>query len=131
MKELKEGTSPVQVTSEAVKSNGRQPIEDAAPTRQKGRGISKKLVVLPVLLIVLVLGANLGYQYWVGQQLYVSTDNAQVAGPMVQVGALNAGRIESVQVNVGDRVQRDQVVGTILLPTTISMSQNGTPVLGF
>ncbi len=114
--------------------NGLRPEGETSktlPQSKPRRRSNMKLVVIPVLLMVLVLGAYLGFQYWVGQQIYVSTDNAQVAGPMVQVGALNAGRVENVQVNVGDRVQRDQVVGTILLPTTISMSQDGTPVLGF
>lgn len=114
--------------------NGLHPPGEAppSPVESKPRGRSRrKLAMLLALLVVLVVGLYLGYQYWLGQQIYVSTDNAQVAGPMVQVGALNAGRVESVQVNVGDTVQRDQVVGTILLPTTISTSQSGTPVLGF
>jgi multidrug resistance efflux pump len=79
----------------------------------------------------LAAAGYVGYHYWLNQQLYVSTDNAQVAGPLVQVAALNAGRVENVPVNVGDRVQQDQVVGTLLLPSTISTSQSGTPRLGF
>jgi multidrug resistance efflux pump len=81
--------------------------------------------------VVLAAGGFLGYQYWLNQQLYVSTDNARIAGPMVQVGALNTGQVEGMQVNVGDKVQQGQVVGTILLPSTISTSQSGTPRLGF
>lgn len=104
----------------------------AAPGLSKPRGKPmRKLVVLGVVLLVLAFGANYIYQYWLGQQLYVSTDNAQVAGSLIQVGALNAGRVESVTVNVGDWVSQNQVIGTMLLPSTIGMTQSGTPLLGF
>ncbi len=94
------------------------------------RGIPRT-IALPLLLIVLVASIYFGYQYWLKQQLYVSTDNAQVAGPMIQVEALNTGQVQSVDVNVGDHVRQGQVVGTILLPSTISVSPSGTPILGF
>ena len=99
-------------------------------SRPGRRGI-RRTIVLPMLLIVLVAGIYFGYQYWLGQQLYVSTDNAQVAGPMIQVEALNTGQVQSVDVNVGDHVRQGQVVGTILLPSTVSVSPSGTPILGF
>src|SRR5512138_1698575 len=64
------------------------------------RGARRRLVI-PVLLAVLTIGGFFGYRYWQDQQLYVSTDNAQVAGSLVQVGSLNAGRIASFSVDVG------------------------------
>ena len=99
-------------------------------SRPGRRGI-RRTIALPILLMVLVAGIYFGYQYWLGQQLYVSTDNAQVAGPMIQVEALNTGQVQSVDVNVGDHVRQGQVVGTILLPSTVSVSPSGTPILGF
>ncbi len=90
-----------------------------------------RAVVLPVLLLVLAVGAWLGYSYWEGQAYYVSTDNAQISGSLVQIGVMNAGRVDSLTVDVGDRVQQDQVIGSVLLPSTLNMTQSGAPRLGF
>lgn len=88
-------------------------------------------MVLPILLLVLVAAAYFGYHYFLDQEYYVSTDNAQVAGSLIQVGAVNAGRVDSVLVDIGDRVERDQTLGTEVLPSTVGMTQSGTPLLGF
>ncbi|HEX2922638.1 MAG TPA: HlyD family efflux transporter periplasmic adaptor subunit [Chloroflexota bacterium] len=106
------------------------PEEAAPPPRAKKRGVPK-MVVIPVLLIVLAVASAVGYRYWWNDVHYVSTDNAQIAGALVQVGAMNAGRVDSVSVDVGDSVQEGQVVGTVLLPSTISVSQSGAPRLDF
>ena len=76
-------------------------------------------MALPVLLLVLLVGGYFGYQYFLDQELYVSTDNAQIAGSLIQVGAVNAGRVETINVDIGDKVQKDQVLGTVVLPSTI------------
>lgn len=89
------------------------------------------MVVLPLLLISLIAAGYFGYQYLLDQEYYVSTDNAQIAGSLIQVGAVNAGRVDSILVDIGDRVERDQVLGTVVLPSTVGMSQSGTPLLGF
>lgn len=134
MKEKHQETIPVprpagQPDGRSFDSEGGPPL---APARSNLRGRSKrKLAGLSILLIVLAAGVYLGYQYWWDQGMYVSTDNAQVAGNLVSIGALNAGRVESVRVNVGDSIQEGQVVGTILLPSITSVSQSGAPVLGF
>ena len=109
---------------------GGPPIQPSNGTKPRGRGIPMA-VVLPIVLIVLVAAGYFGYQYWLNQQLYVYTDNAQIAGTLVQVGAVNAGRIDSIGVDIGDKVQENQVVASVLLPSTIGMTQSGTPLLGF
>jgi len=87
--------------------------------------------MLPIILFLGAAAALVGYNYWRDQEYYVSTDNAQVAGTLVQVGTINAGRIDSITVDIGDEVQQDQVIGTVLLPSTLSLTQSGTPRLGF
>lgn len=117
-------------TTVGTNGNGHSPetVTPATPPRSRSM---VRLIVVPVLLVVLVIAGFVGYQYLLDQELYVSTDNAQIAGSLIQVGAVNAGRVETVQVDIGDRVQKDQVVGTVLLPSTVGMSQSGTPLLGF
>ncbi len=130
MRDNREQTVTTPYRPEEPGGNNRQPVAEGGPTKPGRRGIPRT-VVLPIVLVVLVAGIYFGYQYWLNQQLYVSTDNAQVAGPMIQVEALNTGQVQSVDVNVGDHVRQGQVVGTILLPSTVSVSQSGTPILGF
>lgn len=111
---------------------GSAPSQPAESGQAKPRGRRIRMtIVLPILLFVLAAAGYFGYQYLLNQELYVSTDNAQIAGTMIQVGAVNSGRVESVRVDVGDQVGQDQVVGTVLLPSTLGMSQSGTPLLGF
>ena len=107
------------------------PSPDAAgPSTKPRRGVPR-LVVVPLLAIVALVGGFFGYRYWQDQALYVSTDNALVTGALLQVGSLNAGRVSSVTVDVGDRVTRDQVVATIVLPSSLGATINGTPKMGF
>jgi multidrug resistance efflux pump len=113
-----------------ARPQGALPAEPAADAKPRGRRIPMA-VVLPILLIVLVVGGYFGYQYSLTQELYAYSDNAQIAGTLVQVGAVNAGRIDSIMVDVGDRVEQNQVVATVVLPSTIGMTQSGTPLLGF
>lgn len=101
----------------------------AAPIR-KGRKVPWR-VVLPILLLIAAGAAALGHNYLQDQASYVSTDNAQIAGALIQVGAMNAGRVDALSVDLGDTVQQDQVIGTVLLPSTLNVSQSGTPRLGF
>jgi len=62
----------------------------------------------------LIVGA-LGLLYLQDQSIYVSTDNALVTGAIVQLGPSSTGQIRSVAFEVGDDVQRGQVVATIAL----------------
>ena len=111
--------------------NGNQPSNGVQTTKKpRARRIPRKLL-LPLLFVLLAGAAAVGYRYWEAAEYYVSTDNAQVAGNLVQVGSMNAGRVDSLTVDVGDKVEQNQVIGTVLLPTTLSMTQSGTPMLGF
>src|SRR5215210_1477554 len=78
-----------------------EPAATAAPAaRRRPRFLSRK-VVLPVLAVLLVAGAAFGYSAYREGLLYVSTDNAQLTGQPVQVGSMNAGRVEAIRPTVG------------------------------
>jgi multidrug resistance efflux pump len=63
--------------------------------------------------------------------MYVSTDNAQLTGSPIQVGAMNAGRVNSVTPSVGDTVQKGETIATLALPSQVGTAQNGQAKLGF
>ena len=64
-------------------------------------------------------------------QLYVSTENAQFTGTPVQVGAMNAGRVDSVTPTVGSTVHKGETIAKVELPSQVGTAQNGQPKLGF
>jgi multidrug resistance efflux pump len=117
-------------TGDGMRPEGTPQSQPPAQEKRRGRRIPLA-VVLPILLVVLAAAGYFGYQYFLYQELYVSTDNAQIAGSLVQIGAVNAGRVESIRADLGDEVKQDQVVGTIVLPSTMGTTQSGTPLLGF
>jgi multidrug resistance efflux pump len=49
----------------------------------------------------------------------------------VQVGSANSGRVASVAADVGDRVERDQVVAMVTLLSQVGASGTGAPIMGF
>ena len=67
-----------------------------------------------------VAAALLGVNLWRQAQLYVSTDNAQIQGEPVQVGSMNAGRVDAVNVKVGTRVDRGAVLARVALPSAVA-----------
>ena len=90
-------------------TNGRDQ-EAGSPTRQP---YALRRLILPALLATLLLAVVLGGLYFADQAGYVSTDNAVITGTMVQLGAANAGQVRSVLVDVGESVERNQVLATM------------------
>ena len=90
--------------------------------------------VSAALAIVLVIGlvGLFGYRLWFNSVNFVSTDNARVTAALVQVGSVNAGRIFSMNVDVGSPVSQGQVIAIVDIPSVISRSETtDTPKLGF
>jgi multidrug resistance efflux pump len=87
--------------------------------------------LLAIVIVVLIVGGLVAFRYVRDQQLYVSTDNAQVDGAIVQVGSINAGRVSSVSVDVGSPVQQGEQIASIELPSNVGVTSGGTPVLNF
>jgi multidrug resistance efflux pump len=84
-----------------------------------------------VAAIVVVAAAVFGFNTYREGQLYVSTENAQLTGQPVQVGAMNAGRVEAIMPNIGGIVHKGDVIAQVSLPSQVGMGQNGQPKMGF
>jgi len=103
--------------------------ETPAP-RRRPRFLNRR-VLLPIVLVILLVLAFVGFNAWRESVLYVSTDNAQLAGQPVQVGSMNAGRVDTIGPSIGDQVHRGDVVSQVALPSQIGTAQNGQPRMGF
>jgi multidrug resistance efflux pump len=100
-------------------------------TTRRRPAIFTRRVLLPVLAGVVVVGGIFGFNAWRDGQLYVATDNAQLSGQPVQVGAMNAGRVVAVLPNIGSAVHKGDVVAQVALPSQVGIGQNGQPKMGF
>ena len=122
-----EAPPPAAPTTQTVA--GQAPASPEAPAKKKG-GLGRfvRNLILAVLAIAALATATVvGYRWYEDSVNYVSTDNAQISGPMIQVGGLEAGRVANIRYDVGDRVNQNDVVGQLTVPTIVSMLPNGTP----
>jgi multidrug resistance efflux pump len=80
---------------------------------------------------VLIGAALFGFNAWRDSRLYVSTANAQITGQPVQVGSMNAGRVDVVNPAIGSLVHKGDVLATVSLPSQLGVGQSGTAKMGF
>jgi multidrug resistance efflux pump len=140
-----------QRTEAAPSTNGAHPVEDvvagpsglpgpeaatvvaeaAAPAARRRPALLTRRVLLPVLAVVLIVVALFGFNAYREGLLYVSTDNAQLTGQPVQVGSMNAGRLESIAPSIGASVRKGDVIAQVALPSQTGVGQNGQPKFGF
>lgn len=104
---------------------------EVAPAPRKRRRLNLRRVLLPIGVIVLAVAAYVGWTTYRNSQMYVSTDNAQITGTPVQVGSMNAGRVDAINTSVGSSVHRGDTLAQVSLPSQVGMAQNGQPKLDF
>ena len=63
------------------------PHAEVAPAPARGRRLNLRRLILPVGGILLVVAAFVGVSMYREGQLYISTENAQLTGTPVQIGA--------------------------------------------
>jgi multidrug resistance efflux pump len=129
----------VQMQGSSTLTNGTTPgshssVAEAAtlpPATRRRPAFLSRLLLLPIAAVVVLVAAYFGFNTWRDGQLYVSTDNAQLSGQPVQVGAMNAGRVLAIIPSIGASVHRGDVVAQVALPSQVGMGQNGQPKMGF
>jgi multidrug resistance efflux pump len=95
------------------------------------RRVRVRLVVLPIVALLLAAAAVYGYNQYRDSQLYVSTENAQLSGQLIQVGSMNAGRVQAVLAPIGGAVHKNDVIARVALPSQVGMTQAGQPRMDF
>ncbi|MBV9119983.1 MAG: efflux RND transporter periplasmic adaptor subunit [Chloroflexi bacterium] len=118
---------PTEIREPAVPPTPAAEAPAALPRRRR----NLRRILVPVLVVVVLIAASVGFNIYWQSAHYVSTDNAQVGGQPVPVGSMNAGRVTAVRVAVGDTVQQGQLLAQVELPTTVRQLQNGAPDLEF
>lgn len=104
--------------------------EQDAPQSRRSR-LTLRRLILPGALVILLVAAFVGWSAYRQGQLYVSTDNAQLTGTPIQVGSMNAGRVDALMPTVGSTVHKGDTLAQVALPTNIGTAQNGQPELDF
>jgi multidrug resistance efflux pump len=100
---------------------------------RKVRAMRHKVIVS--VIIIFILGwAAYGVISWHQGSQYVTTDNAYIDAPLISVSSLAVGQIISVNVDIGDRVKRQQAVAEIGTPpfsSSSSIQGVAAPVSGY
>jgi multidrug resistance efflux pump len=74
----------------------------------------RRIILVPVLIIVALLAIIGGVGYWIyNGYMYYGTDDAQVSGQIVNVSAPTAGQLQTFTMKRGDTVTAGQTIGTI------------------
>ena len=86
----------------------------------------RRLVALVVVALVLGVGARVGLHLWSEATYFVTTENASVAGAMVQVASPDAGRIFRLQTDVGSLVRKEDALAVLDVPILTSLPMGGS-----
>ena len=86
----------------------------------------RKPVGMLALALVLAVGAAVGWHLWYEATYFVSTENAAIAGAVVQVSSPDAGRIFRLHTDVGSLVRKDDALAVLDLPISAILPFGGT-----
>src|SRR5579884_1056933 len=124
-----DGTTPTETAPEAAAEVEVEAEPEAPPAPGRRRRLRR--IILPLALAVVLVAAAVGAYLYQQSLEYVSTDNAQLTGEPVQVGSMNAGRLDAINVRVGSYVHKNDVLAQVEIPSQIGVAQNGQPEMGF
>ncbi|NQX66118.1 HlyD family secretion protein [Paenibacillus alba] len=73
--------------------------------------MKRKVMLYVILTALVVVGGGIGGYFWYEGQNYLSTDDSRLAGDIYKVMPRITGKVTSLQVNEGDHVLADQIIG--------------------
>lgn len=85
-------------------------IEDEELVSNAGMGRLKKILI-PLLCAIVVIGGGAGFYFYSVNTSYFSTDNAKVTAKLYSVMPVTNGKLISWDVENGDLVEQNQVLG--------------------
>jgi len=65
------------------------------------------------LVLILVMGGSIGTYLWYNHTHYLSTDNVELVADFIKVIPLTSGKLMEFNVNQGDYVVKDQLIGRL------------------
>lgn len=86
---------------------------DTVKTTVTGENGKKKKILLGVTGLMLLIGILAGGWWWWQSTIYVSTDDARVAGTISTVSSKMGGRVQELLVKEGDAVKKGQLIARI------------------
>lgn len=89
--------------------------------------ISKK-IIYPALILLVIIGCSIGYYFYSANVLNFKTDNAKITSKMYTINPVTNGKILEWNVDVGDIVKKDQVLGRQEILPYITSPIDGTIV---
>lgn len=101
--------------------------KDQEEKKEKKKGKLKGILYL-VVLVVVVAGCATGYYIYTENTRYFTTDNAKVTAKMYSVLPTTSGKLLSWDVENGDLVEQDQILGRQEVLPYITSPISGTVV---
>lgn len=86
----------------------------------------RTLVAVVAVALTLVGATGVGLHLWYEATYFVSTENASVAGALVQVSSPESGRVFRVHADVGGQVRRDEPLAVVDLPIVANLPMGGS-----
>lgn len=87
-----------------------------------------KKIIYPVLIVLVIVSCSIGYYFYSTNILYFKTDNAKITSKMYTITPVTNGKVIEWNVDVGDVVKKDQVLGRQQVLPYITSPINGTIV---